>query len=235
MSYSKTLTRATPLSTRHRSKCVPASAHYLPFQNYKEGFKQQYPERGEEWMFYLEEYFADVFATFVMGPAYALTCVLLRFDPACANCEEDRKHPSYNKRVHAILQTLSRMNSEKDTKGQFKDAVCVLTNFWNQALASAKQSAAIPAEERQQVDSLVFSFYEMLKRGAPNARFNCWTSAKLKQPWLSAVQPPAVNAANFKISELLNSAWLCRLQPGTESGKVSNNMIQLCHLHIDRS
>src|SRR6266436_3964753 len=25
MSYSKTLTRATPLSTRHRSKCVPAS------------------------------------------------------------------------------------------------------------------------------------------------------------------------------------------------------------------
>jgi len=92
-------------------------AHYLAVQEYKSGFMQQNSEIREEWGFWLEEYFADVFATFALGPAYGFTCLLLRFDPASAYQQLDNNHPVYARRVHVILQTLLRMDREHDTRG----------------------------------------------------------------------------------------------------------------------
>ncbi|MEY2488204.1 MAG: hypothetical protein QOC70_146 [Verrucomicrobiota bacterium] len=213
-----------------RLNVTRAGSHSLPFQEYKEGFRKQYANRGGEWMFYLEEYFADVFATFALGPAYLCTCLLLRFDPASAHSENDKRHPSYAKRAHAILQTLRRMSLEKDAQG-LKTAADALGELWNQTLTSAGQSLTVPEEDV--VAGLVSSFYEMLKSGAPLARFNRWENAKKQCPWVAKGELPAeVQATDLKISDLLNAAWLCRLKPDADPRALSDNVIRLCRLRV---
>ena len=203
-------------------------SHGLPFQRFKEDFKKQHADRGNEWMFYLEEYFADVFATFALGPAYLCTCLLLRFDPASAHSENDKQHPSYAKRAYAILQTLRRMSMEKDAQG-LQTAADALSEFWNEALTAAGKSVIVP--EKDFVDGVVLNLYEMLKNGAPLARFNRWENAKKQCPWVEKGELPAeVEAADLKISDLLNAGWLCRLKDGADARSLSNNVIRLCRL-----
>jgi hypothetical protein len=203
----------------------PDGSHQLPFQEFKTAFK----ERGEEWVYYLEEYFADIFASFVLGPAYACTCLLLRFDPASAHRESDRRHPSYAKRAYAIVQTLRRMSTEGDSKGDFKAAADLLTELWNKALRSAGESETIP--EQNVVEGLVRELYQMLSSGVPGGRFNRWKLANKQTAWLDSSGPrPGVKAADFRISDLLNSAWLCRLKPDADLRRLNQNLIELCRL-----
>ncbi len=56
----------------------------------------------------LEEYFADAFASVTLGPAYACTCLLLRFDPADAGAVGG-DHPADRDRAHVILAVLGRV------------------------------------------------------------------------------------------------------------------------------
>lgn len=204
----------------------PDGSRYLPFQDEKKNFTEQHKDLGEEWMFYLEEYFADVFATYVLGPAYAYTCLLLRFDPASAHIEKDKRHPSYVKRAYAIVQTLRRMNGENDSKGDFQKPTDVLDGLWAQILLSAGQTAALSKEEEARVGGIVFSFYEMLKDGAPGARFNRWSNARLRCGLVEA--PDGAQVADLNVSDVLNSAWLCRMKPDSDSGRLSDNVVQLC-------
>lgn len=205
----------------------PDGSHYLPFPEEKQNFRQQNKDLGEEWMFYLEEYFADVFATFVLGPAYAFTCLLLRFDPASAQDENDKRHPSYVKRVYAILQTLRRMNSERDSKGDFKNPADILASLWNRMLVSAGQTAVLTKDEEIFVGGIVSNFYEILKSGIPGARFNRWATVRKRCPWVENPNRADVRIVDLTISDLLNAAWLCRTKDGADSGQLSDNVIQL--------
>ena len=208
----------------------PDGSRYLPFQDEKKNFREQHKDLGEEWMFYLEEYFADVFATYVLGPAYACTCFLLRFDPASAHLEKDKRHPSYAKRAYAVVQTLRRMNGEQDSKGDYQKPTDVLAGLWAQMLLSAGQTAALSREEEAQVGGIVSNFYGMLKDGAPGARFNRWRNVKLRGcPSVETGElPDGSQVADLNISEVLNSAWLCRMRPDSDSGRLSTNVVQLC-------
>jgi hypothetical protein len=48
------------------------------------------------------ELFADAFGAYVLGPAYALTCVLLEFDPLLANdTAQDEAHRPHASEVSA--------------------------------------------------------------------------------------------------------------------------------------
>jgi hypothetical protein len=213
----------------------PDGSRYLPFQDEKKNFKEQHKDFGEEWMFYLEEYFADVFATFVLGPAYAFTCLLLRFDPASAQDENDKRHPSYVKRVYAILQTLRRMNSERDSKGDFKNPADFLANLWNRMLVSAGQTAVLTKDEEVFVGGIVSNFYEILKGGIPGARFNRWDTVRKRCPWVENPNRADVRIVDLTISDLLNAAWLCRTKEGADSGQLSDNVIQLSRLQSEVS
>ena len=204
----------------------PNGSHSLPFQEYKEGFRNQYTDRGPEWMFYLEEYFADVFATFALGPAYACTCLFLRFDLVTAHSENDKKHPSYAKRAYAILQALRRMGLENDV-ARLTDVANRLADLWNEALISARKSTTVP--EQDFVALLVSTFYEMLKSGAPGARFNRWDNARRECTWVETGNlPDGINPSDLRISDLLNAAWLCRMRPGSDAAKLSDNLIRMC-------
>ena len=95
----------------------------LPFARFVDEYLDENRNLGNEWRDYLSEYFADCFATFVLGPSYACTSLLLRFDIGTAYAEADMLHPSYAKRAHAILCLLRRMDAEADSAGDFTGAV----------------------------------------------------------------------------------------------------------------
>ncbi|HSA56062.1 MAG TPA: hypothetical protein VLE53_10175, partial [Gemmatimonadaceae bacterium] len=58
---------------------------------------------------FLEELFADVFATWLLGPAYACTCLELELNP---NDAGDRRHPPATARARAILGCLSWLDAD---------------------------------------------------------------------------------------------------------------------------
>jgi hypothetical protein len=49
-------------------------------------------DSGIVWTVWLEEMFADIFATLTLGPAFGYSSILLRFDPAQPAAERDGKH-----------------------------------------------------------------------------------------------------------------------------------------------
>jgi hypothetical protein len=110
-------------------------------------------------------------------------------------------------------------------------AADALGEFWNQALTAAGKSITVP--EKEFVDGLVSNLYKMLVNGAPRARFNRWENAKKHCPWVAKGELPAdVQAADLKISDLLNAAWLCRLKPDADARVLSDNVIRLCRLRL---
>jgi hypothetical protein len=209
----------------------PNGSRYLAFQQYKEDFLKQHVELGEAWTYYLEEYFADVFATYALGPAYACTCLLLRFDPLAAHAEPDLRHPSFAKRARAVLLTLGRLNGENDSRGQFDTAIEILGGSWNEASISAGQKPELAESDESIVSSLVFEFYEELKSGALAARYtgDRWKAAQGQSKRLVAASgaTPIAPASN-SIRDLLNAAWICRVQGKGTSDELSDRVLQWC-------
>jgi hypothetical protein len=91
----------------------------------------------------LEEYIADAFAAYAMGPAYAYAAILMRFDPFLA-CFDQYEYPSYAKRTFVILKILEKMQVEPSkndptaNKGPYNDVISELTKEWRAALIQVK-------------------------------------------------------------------------------------------------
>ena len=62
---------------------------------------------------HLRDYLADIFATYVMGPAYCFAVIYLRFDPLQAHKPAD-SHPSESKRAEVIFSTLAQMSKQEE-------------------------------------------------------------------------------------------------------------------------
>jgi hypothetical protein len=200
----------------------------LLFREYLDRYLEQHPDLGEEWNYYLNEFFSDIFATFVLGPSYACTSLLLRFTVADVNKESDQRHPSYAKRAFAILETLRRMNSAEGTEGHFSDVLNLLKSEWAEALLSAKVETALSPEVQNQIGAIARDIFWILHRGCRNARYTGWqTALTLHFGWQANDETVAQKPA---IRDLLNAAWLARLQlqPGNSSEPISSLMLSLC-------
>jgi hypothetical protein len=200
-----------------------------PFKEYIDGYIAENQLRKEE-EYYLNEYFADAFATYVLGPSYACTSLLLRFGVATALDEMDGRHPSYGKRAWIILDTLNRMNKERDSEGDFNQVVSVLRDYWISALKSAENARELSESDREKLNDISLQLYGILKGGARNARYNRWKIARKLQP---ALKPDGKKPdGEYEIRDLLNAAWLVRLQPNILPGQISNRVVELC---LDRN
>ena len=152
------------------------------FRDFVEGYLRQYEvsseARSQVWRSYLNEYFADIFATYVLGPSYACTALLLRFEPANAQRESSATHPSFAKRARAIIETLQRMDMERDSEGKFSSIIDVINQRWFDILASVGIGSELPDNDRQQVSGIASAIYGDLKRACSNARYIGWGNAQ---------------------------------------------------------
>jgi hypothetical protein len=190
----------------------------LVFQDYL----AQYSRLSKPWL-RLNEHIADSFAAYALGPAYACTCLLTRFSPANAWWQQqDTDHPCDGDRAYVILEILGKMNTETDNDGDFERARSALSRLWDEALRDAGQRPEIDKAEQQRLDRLVSGIYDLLERSVPDARYRTWNAATRAKQCL--LNPGAWNG-HCTVVNLLNAAWICRVQEELAACDLNRNFI----------
>jgi len=179
---------------------------------------------------FLRELFADLFATYALGPAYACTCILLRFDPTKANVD-GVEHPSSTKRVYFILKALDKMDKSEVTR-PYRTVIENLSELWEQSVVP--QGAGLEAAASAQLNVWLERFYLALNKkrslkyvwGPASALIPVLTSNSLSEKTIKQI-----SQANKTLSDVLNAAWICRLQSSdnqTEIYQIGENARRLC-------
>jgi hypothetical protein len=178
-----------------------------------------------KWM-WLNEFFADIFATWALGPAFAFTCVVLRFSPVAAWISRDTYHPPDAQRVIAITEAMEQMGDLSGPASRVKE-------FWMTALEGAGQSDQPNGQGRQilnipispdAVPKIAERICKMLSQGAPDVKYKSWSATEGLKDVLKNV-PKKLPA--FRIADLLNAAWRLRLTPQMDSEMVNKSFLEV--------
>jgi hypothetical protein len=174
-----------------------------------------------------EEFMADAFATYTMGPAYAFACILLRFEPPSAY-EDRRELPSDAKRAQMIFKILEMNN----TDGRYDEIIKQLKEEWKAALEQAKgqtkEISQIIQEGENQPEQLVnllkekdyLQFLEIATYPSAGwSRANRLKNFLLNEDKKILENLDKVSQEDWKgalmfddeYRDVLNAAWLCRI------------------------
>ena len=189
---------------------------------------------------HLRELFSDLFAVFALGPAYACSCILLRFNPRDSTaCADGATHPSHAKRAHFILKVLEQMN--KTTEGApYTKVIGNLRGMWQNTLKSAADAQVVDLKEIPPLEYQVFELYRIVARYLGTLKYTRWDRAiELSKLFVSDVDPQSLLNVDDSVSDVLNGAWLWRLQQPDENGnavrQVNLKAIALCREIIARN
>ena len=129
---------------------------------------------------HMQDYLADAFATYAMGPAYACAATLWRFNPFPASVAKDDQLDNA-KRAHVVFTMLKRMN-RKTKFGVYTLIIKQLEDEWNEALKQARSSTTLQNSDKEQLESLVHYLWNYLEKETlvlyPN---NSWSCIRLAQ------------------------------------------------------
>jgi len=168
---------------------------------------------------HLRDYLADVFATYVMGPAYCFALLYLRLEPVLAQRVCWRTPPDTNRAV-VILGTLEWM-SQKSNMDAYRAITETLRTEWRQVCTQAGQAEHPEKEVESQLKGwaaelagIVWSTAAEMPMFSPES----WMEAdRLKYDFLqrkgagpAAHQPRQL--AVTALTTILNAAWLARAQ-----------------------
>lgn len=179
---------------------------------------------------FIRELFADLFATYALGPAYAFTCIELKFCPY--NAYEDKKrHPADAKRVHFILRALEEM--QKNIGNQFDALIQNLNKIWSDSLVACMQPAELDELSRGQLNiQLDRWFHEILERDLTEVKYESWPTSLVLAPYMLSYEKALDCCRNnqARLVDVLNAAWLCRQKPNneTKADEISRNAVKLC-------
>lgn len=168
---------------------------------------------------HLDEFFADLFAVYTVGPAFACAAAMLRFNPHEAYWERGA-HPTHQERVQVILQALGGM-------GAYDPIPQRLQSAWDMAVQA---SGAVPTEslasdrarrrlERakrwgRELYTLIDQSFRLGGRYPPER----WECAKMLAQRLA--EPPSLSLAELEsgagcgrisLDDLLNLLWWARV------------------------
>ncbi|HLZ29681.1 MAG TPA: hypothetical protein VKV73_20370 [Chloroflexota bacterium] len=188
------------------------NARHYRFKDYLDQEAQLDPKNGG----FVHEQFADLFATYAIGPAYPCVCILLRFTPATAHVDGD-SHPSAAKRVYLMLKWLERLEAGRLIR-HYRDVTEVLRSIWHASLGAVGQDAELPAEDRAILDTRLLDLGGILETLLPSGvRYASWTRAEQLATAVSewaqreyADDLPATVPSDTP-GDVLNAAWLVRL------------------------
>lgn len=167
---------------------------------------------------WLEELFADAFATRMVGPAYGLTCVFGGFDPLLAELSTP-SHPAPQQRVGVVTAMLERAGNEK-----MDWAAKWLGELWADLVAAGEGAEGrVPVGASPYRDSLVDLVDDLL----PISAYDGWgRAADLSTALLGKGPQPE----NIGLADVLNAAWQARLQTSSPSvvDDIGRKAITLC-------
>lgn len=160
---------------------------------------------------FADELFADVFAAYVLGPAYAYTSLAARFDPRRAHVDGLPTHPKPILRARAMRASLDRLlgHASGQELSMLKAIVEDLDDVWHQALLGAGQPVEPTTDEREYVDGLTRQFLEILDAEFPAVRFSQSLRAAHLGSEIDRVGEPLVKAGD-NLATALNAGWIAR-------------------------
>jgi hypothetical protein len=182
-----------------------------------EALARDYQERN-----WVHEHFADLFATYVMGPAFACTCLLTRFDPSMDPSVNSETHPSHGARAAAIVWALSEMETEIEPATRTMSTVSRLVDeTWRACLADASDGRDTRISERQ--DQLLKRWlpelYKLVVEACPRSKYTQWDSAR------------KLDESAGSVGEILNAAWYAHVHQCRDSFEVeatSRHAVEMC-------
>lgn len=179
---------------------------------------------------YLNEHFADLFATYATGPAFAMTCALSRFSPASA-LESGKKHPAAAHRMWWILETLRSIDRSTGRARQYGDIAGEIERLWTASLEAAAVSAEIDSADRARLNEWLAELFDVLDTKLSNVRYRGWARAQEMAESFRNKQRPVLGP-NDRIPDVLNAAWLCRSEAESGDGYLvqwlGDNAFDLC-------
>jgi hypothetical protein len=161
------------------------------------------------------ELFSDIFATFVLGPAYPATAILLRFKPADTEADNHCTHPSDAQRAYAMIHALRTLSSHLERVSRPYDRVAsLIEHAWSREVRSIGGQPTVGSEVGGHLDYLVdHVFLSLLGKKLDSARYAGWAAAHALEKGLASGRPPLVTDG-VQIRDVLNAAWLGRLTRG---------------------
>jgi hypothetical protein len=191
-----------------------------------------------------EELFADLFATYALGPAYACTSIILRFDPVAAY-QEGYSHPSFDRRVRWILKVLEMIeisNSEYPWSTSYRQIRDHLQYLWHQILAATQQEE-VEASVKHEFEDLLHELYRQLEFYFDSTiRFDkYWDRAvDLSYDLVRSKEIPALSPEHTVV-DVLNAAWIIRMgyqdsddnKISHQPAQVSDRALELCKQVIE--
>lgn len=160
---------------------------------------------------WLHELFADVFAAYMIGPAYGFTSVYLGFDPLRAGIS-DHTHPRTGVRVHAIASALRTLKGAN--MGWAADEV---EQVWR---ALVEASEATPRDVAgDELDDWVPRLLGLLTTCLPVSGYAGWMEAQRLRARLADQGSGSMvpTGSGMTLADVLNAAWLARLDAPTSS------------------
>jgi hypothetical protein len=188
----------------------------------------------------MHELFADAFTVFLTGPAYACVCMLIRFDPTAAGVDGPT-HPSNVKRVHMMLRILEKMDQEVDS-ASYAGVLRQLRERWRASVAEASEAdpqdiSALEAQVANGLEATVDEMWQLLQDILSAQRYGGMTNAQRLKSTLygrTLAQPEA----SVTLADVLNAAWLCRLDHWDDdrdvATKIGTQALKLCEAIADR-
>jgi hypothetical protein len=160
---------------------------------------------------------ADAFAAYIMGPAYACAAIILRLNPAFP---AQRDRPSDVARAEVILSVLRALDKRGGVSRPYTGVIAALQEAWQSAVTQAENAVVLDPDGSAWLPKLATEFVDIiapafLYKGAvyPDSG---WTTA---QQWANAWQDQRKKNADVgvpepegKLRDVLNAAWLYRLQ-----------------------
>jgi hypothetical protein len=169
--------------------------------------------KAKEW---IEELFSDIFATYVMGPAYAYTAVMLILNPI----QEMNQTPTGIERSIVILKTLENMNFNNNYDGIIDN----LEEKWDFTVKCANPAGwAQDLQEKQYLTDFSDRIFDFLENDGlslskyPPLDMIKWSKvidlAEFIREGLNGKKGSTLPNyyESYQLVDVLNAAWVCRL------------------------
>jgi hypothetical protein len=180
---------------------------------------------------------ADVFAAYLMGPAYGHAAIRLRFDPSKAYAEDARR-PAEASRAHVVLRTLECVPAYR-TAEVWESQVKALHEQWDRALEAADPAGAPPddpASLNELVEEALKHFDDQLSLMASYDQRSWHKAETLYDRWRGEAEASAaVDALSTEPTEqlltardVLNAAWLMRVDRPLDAARTERAASAMC-------
>jgi hypothetical protein len=182
--------------------------------------------------YFADELWADTFAAYVGGPAYAFSA-LVRFDPASAAKDFAPYHPSAVKRAAAVLITLGRSQlawkRRQRFAGSLAEPIALARDLWQARLAAAGVTTEPDAEALAYAEGITAEFLAILDRDWPRIRYDDAQRAAAIRQGLDSGRPDLPTGAG--LIDVMNGGWWARRKAEAalrDTGALAEQVGDLC-------